>query len=159
VTAPASRSSGLDVVEFSVQSNHLRLIVEAPDRIALARAMQGLGISIARRLNRRLDRRGAVLADRYHARPLRTPTEVRRALVYVLQNHRKHGAAGAVWLVDPCSSAPYFEGFKTRLSRWPHQPFAPPRQAPTAAARTWLLRTGWRKLGLLDRRERPQSSA
>ena len=37
-------------------------------------------------------RRGRVLADRYHARPLRTPTEVRRAIAYVRDNHRKHMA-------------------------------------------------------------------
>ena len=30
------------------------------------------------------------MGGRYHARPLRTPREVRNALVYVLQNWRKH---------------------------------------------------------------------
>jgi REP element-mobilizing transposase RayT len=146
---------GARLVEFSVQGNHLHLIVEAANKPALARAMQGLGIRLARRLNRRLRRRGPVFADRYHARALRTPTEVRRALVYVLQNHRKHGATGQTWLVDPFSSAAYFEGFKTRIRRWPRHGFAPPRHPVTAPPKGWLLRVGWRRLGLLDRREAP----
>jgi len=42
--------------------------------------MRSIGARIARAVNRVFCRRGAVLADRYHARVLRTPTEVRRAL-------------------------------------------------------------------------------
>jgi hypothetical protein len=38
-----------------------------------------------------LGRGGAVWGDRFHARDLKTPREVRHALVYVLNNHRKHG--------------------------------------------------------------------
>ncbi len=38
-----------------------------------------------------MHRRGAVLADRYHARVLRTPTEARRAVRYVRQNAVQHG--------------------------------------------------------------------
>ena len=44
------------VVEFSVQGNHIHLVVEAPNRRALARAIQGLSIRVARGLNRRLGR-------------------------------------------------------------------------------------------------------
>ena len=145
------------LVEYSVQTNHLHLIVEAADARSLARAMQGLGISLARRLNSRLGRRGGVLADRYHARQLRTPTQVRRALVYVLQNYRRHGATHPKWSVDPFSSAPYFAGFKSRLFGWPLYRFVPPKDPPITPARTWLLRAGWQRLGLLDRRERPRA--
>jgi hypothetical protein len=77
------------------------------------------------------------MADRFHARLLRTPTEVRNALRYVLHNARKHG----VWLgrrPDPCSSGECFEGWEDcspRCVRW------------LAAARTWLLRVGWQRAG------------
>ncbi len=54
--------------------------------------MQGFSIRIAKGLNAMMRRRGRVLGDRYHARPLRTPTEVRRAIAYVRGNHRKHMA-------------------------------------------------------------------
>src|SRR5438105_4593367 len=58
---------GARIVHYSIQGNHLHLIVEAESRAALSRAMQGLSIRLARRLNRRAGRRGAVFADRYHA--------------------------------------------------------------------------------------------
>ena len=56
VIAAALRLGGdrfdVRVVEFSVQGNHIHLVVEAPNRRALARAVQGLSIRgrVARRL-------------------------------------------------------------------------------------------------------------
>ncbi len=99
---------GLRLCEFSVQGNHLHLVVEATDRRALSRGMQGLSIRIARGLNRLMGRQGRVLADRYHARILRTPTEVRRALAYVLGNrdvHRSRWGKPRTGTLDPYSSA------------------------------------------------------
>src|SRR3954468_15265979 len=58
---------GFRLVHYSVMGNHVHLLVEAPDRGALARGMKGLGVRIARALNRVMGRRGAVLGDRYHA--------------------------------------------------------------------------------------------
>src|SRR5206468_2104105 len=64
---------GFRLVHYSVMGNHVHLLVEAPDRRALSRAMKGLGVRIARALNRVMQRRGPVLGDRYHAHILRTP--------------------------------------------------------------------------------------
>ena len=66
--------------------NHLHLLVEASSASALSRGIQGLSIRIARGVNRAAGRRGKLSADRFHARALNTPREVRIALVYVLQN-------------------------------------------------------------------------
>jgi REP element-mobilizing transposase RayT len=83
---------GMRLVHFSVQSNHVHLIVEGVN----GAAMKGLGVRIARSLNRLLRRRGRVIEDHYHAHALRTPAEARNAVLYVLSNHRKHtGSAGA----------------------------------------------------------------
>ena len=65
--------------------------------------MQGLGIRLAKAINRRLGRKGRVWEDRYHGRPLRTPREVRHGLAYVLLNARKHGVHGRG--IDPCSGS------------------------------------------------------
>jgi hypothetical protein len=46
---------------------------------------------VARAINRVLGRTGSVFADRYHARVLRTPTEVSNAVHYVRYNWRHHG--------------------------------------------------------------------
>ena len=148
------------VVEFNVLSNHLHLLVEAEDTVALSRGMQGLSVRLARRINRLLGRTGALFASRYHARALRTPREVRNALRYVLLNARHHAAERGRQLardwIDPYSSAPWFDGFHAYPRSRGHA--CPPpdwlaflqRQArPTATARTWLLATGWRRHGLL----------
>jgi hypothetical protein len=71
--------------------------------------MQGLKVRIAKALNKFWKRRGTVFSDRYHARILRTPREVRRALLYVLQNARRHGMR--LLGVDPCSSGAWFDGW------------------------------------------------
>ena len=76
---------GFRLVQYAVQPDHLHLVVEARNKRALSSGAQGLCIRIARRLNRLFHRSGRVFADRYHARPLRTPREVRNALAYVLK--------------------------------------------------------------------------
>ncbi len=152
---------GFRLVHYSVQSNHLHLIVEAGDRRALARGMQGLTIRIARAVNRRLGRTGGIFGDRYHARALGTPRAVRHALAYVLLNASKHGGARAVpaGFLDPCSSAAWFEGwnrpraliFGTEAVGRTAGGGASLRAAPpVVAARTWLLRVGYRRAGPVD---------
>jgi putative transposase len=101
---------GMRLNEFSVQANHLHLIVEANDKEALARGLQGLAIRVAKAINRASGREGSVFADRYHAHLLKTPTEVRNAVVYVRRNFHKHvkkntgRTVPATWR-DPYSAA------------------------------------------------------
>jgi REP element-mobilizing transposase RayT len=78
------------IVHFSVQGNHIHLLIEAADNDALERGMRGLTIRVAKALNRVMARRGPVFADHYHSRIVRTPTEAARALNYVLHNHAHH---------------------------------------------------------------------
>jgi REP element-mobilizing transposase RayT len=144
--ARASRDT-FRVVQFSVQGNHLHLMVEADDRDALRAGAHGLGIRTARTVNKALSRKGAVWDDRYHTRALKSPREVRRGLVYVLMNIHKHDP-NAHPGIDPCSSAPWFEGFRDRAPNRTHPP-------PTRCARTWLATTGWRRQGLLSTTDRP----
>src|SRR3954469_5683126 len=71
---------GVRIIHYSIQGNHLHLIVEAEDQAALSRGMQGLAIRLARRLNAVAGRTGGVFADRYHSHPLKTPRETKRAV-------------------------------------------------------------------------------
>jgi putative transposase len=131
------------LVHYSAQSNHLHLIVEGSCRTALSRGLQGLAIRMARALNRLWRRLGSVFADRYHDRILRSPREVWNALRYVLNNARKHGAWSSRTRPDPLSSSAWFDG-------WRERPPEPAESSPTARARTWLLRAGWRFHGLIS---------
>jgi hypothetical protein len=120
--------------------------------------MMALAIRLARAVNRALRRSGRVLADRYHLRVLRTPTQVRHALRYVLLNARRHAAKAARGVaratsgtvrLDPASSARWFGGWRPQaLARvaWPRTADPP----AVSSAHTWLLAVGWRRLGLLD---------
>src|SRR5579883_2677165 len=83
---------GFRLIHYSVQGNHIHLLCEAQDRKALSRGMQGLSIRVAKALNRLMGTKGGVLNDRYHARILRTPTEVRRVREYLSRNAAKHYA-------------------------------------------------------------------
>ena len=100
---------GFRLVHFSVQGNHIHMIVEAPDAEALARAMKGLEVRMARALNKVMDRRGTMFADRYHAHLLISPREAANAVRYVLENwivHAMRNADPAPSGVDPfCSAA------------------------------------------------------
>ena len=125
------------VVHYSVMSNHLHLIVEADGTNGLSRFMQGLSIRIAKALNRLWRRRDSVFADRFFARMLETVTQIRRAVLYVLNNARKHAVPIPAGLPDRYSSARWYprwcvgDGFQKPL-----------RSPPVARARSfwdWAL--------------------
>jgi putative transposase len=145
----AAKARLIRIVHFSVQSNHLHLIVEAGDRRSLARGMKGFGVRVARHVNALLSTRGTVWADRYHARALETPREVRNALVYVLFNRRKHGGSANA---DPCSSVAFFSGWQeSALAKaFAHARVQPRSRGsaegwPVARPETWLLTIGWKR--------------
>lgn len=148
-------ASSFHVVEFTVQADHLHLIVESrgPDaHRELRSGVSGLVIAFAKRLNMMLSRRGKVWGDRWHSRELGSPREVRNALVYVFRNVAKHGTRMIGQdIVDVRSSALRFTGWTAPLCftfddglRWPDTP-----------PRTWLLESGWitRGGGRIDPRE------
>jgi REP element-mobilizing transposase RayT len=132
---------GCRVVQYSIQSTHVHLLCEANDRVSLSRGICGLLVRMARGFNRVHGRRGPVWANRYHARILRTPHEVRTVLVYVLGNWRHHGGERyPLGCIDPCSSAPWFDGFMEAVL-----PASTTCTSPVAAPRTWLLSVGYRR--------------
>jgi len=134
-------------VQFSVLSNHLHAIVEADDAATFTSGMRSLTIRLARALNRLWQRRAKVLDHRFHSRVLGSPREVARSLAYVLLNARKHAAQRgrrmAPGWVDPRSTGACFDG-------WMRPPrTATDRDFGVSEPRTWLLREGWRRCGLL----------
>lgn len=129
--AEVRKRTGFRVVQFSVQHDHVHLIVEAEDRRAMSLAFRALSIRIARGLNAVMGAKGRRLADRYHEHVLRTPSEVRNALRYVLRNREHH------------------------LAQWGkmnerHDEYAsdqPALEPLIRPPRSWLLREGWMRAG------------
>jgi putative transposase len=158
------------VVQFSVQSDHLHLIVEASNKESLSRGMQGLAIRVAKAVNQLVARRGKVWADRFFSRALPSPRAVKNALAYVLNNFRHHAAtrlrgASRVGRIDPYSSAPYFRGFSELRGCAPNEfrrsqslPLVPPgvpppeqrEDMPVVESKTWLAKGGWRRAGSIS---------
>lgn len=79
---------GLNVTHFTLQSNHIHLIAETNHNKALNSGMR----SITATLNHNF-KKGKIQTERYHLHVLKTPTEVRNAIQYVLNNDLKHGLA------------------------------------------------------------------
>jgi hypothetical protein len=138
------------------------MIIEATSNEARARGIKGVSVRIARSVNCGTGRSGPLFADRYHARPLKTPREVHNAIRYVLNNTRHHVPeleAEPTW-IDPFSSAIWFDGWAKpiELDAWWKRVLIeqPP---PTAKPRTWLLAVGWRRHGLLSFDEIPGRSS
>ena len=100
-----SEGNGFRFVYASILGNHMHLLAECESAEALGRAMLALGTSIAMRVNRATGHRGAVFADRYFVRDLRTPTEVARAISYVRGNEEHHGmeARPQIQLAEPAT--------------------------------------------------------
>lgn len=145
------------VAHWSVQRNHLHLVVEASSTRDLGNGMKSIALRVVRAAQRAfgLGRRGAVLRDRSNVRMLHSPREVRRALAYVLLNARRHAAQRGIALdrvaarVDPASSGRWFDGWKGR-------PVVETSGGPAVARpRSWLLAVGWRRAGLIDLAEIP----
>ncbi len=141
------------LVHYSIQHDHVHLIVEAASAHDLACGLKSIAARFARGVNRVFRRAGRVLADRSHVHVLRTPREVRNAIAYVLLNARRHLAKSGralprITRIDPASSGRWFSGWCTS---------APPAVDPAAISvpRTWLMRIGGRRRGLIDESEVP----
>ena len=146
------------VCHYSIQRDHLHLVVESAGKDALGRGMKSIAARVARAVNRVFGRKGPALFGRYHLHVLESPREVRHAVAYVLLNARKHwrqrtGSPPPVRL-DVASSGAWFDGWK----RSP--PATEEDRSPPAVAqpRGWLLREGWRLHGLVDPAETPGAS-
>jgi hypothetical protein len=142
------RGSAFRVIPFSIQPDHMHLIVEADDKLGLTAGLRGLGIWIARKVNAARGGAGRVVAERYHAVPLTSPRQVRNTISYVLHNHRHHEPSP--YLIDPFSSGRWFSG-------WAEPIPMPTTPSPVLPATTWLARALWRRHGPISLYEAPRA--
>jgi REP element-mobilizing transposase RayT len=152
-----ARLKGLRIIHYSLQSNHMHLLVEAHDKRELASVFKSLGTSLARRIRAAApvrDSRESIFRGRYHLHVLRTPTEVKNALRYVLLNETKHTRRATI--VDEFSSGSRFGLWKKLVGRnwrtWVKLPVAGAVEARDAsgvlclAPTSWLLKVGWQRV-------------
>jgi putative transposase len=133
------------IIDLSIQGNHIHVVCEAVDRRALSSEMHDFKIAVARRINRIRRRKGTVFSDRYHEEILRSPTQTRRCLAYVLNNWRRHGEDKlSNRVVDPYATGMWFRGWREAS-----HVVVPPRLEllPRREPESWLLREGWTRGG------------
>lgn len=80
-----ARKQGLRILHYSLQSNHIHLIIEADNNQILSSGMRALTITFAKGL-----KMGRVQVERYHLHVLRGLRETRNAINYVLFNRQRH---------------------------------------------------------------------
>lgn len=161
-TTTAARWQRIRIIHISLQRTHIHMIVEAADREALARGMQGFQIAAAKYINRALGRelglgcarRGSVFTERYYVESITTPTQALRALTYVLSNWRRHGedrGAARAWMIDPFSTGAQFPHW-AEIANGGVMP--PPQSAAerlvVCTPTTWLLTEGWKRVGSIS---------
>jgi putative transposase len=179
------RREDFRIVHLSIEGTHVHLLVEADDRDAFSNGMRGFEGSAAKHLNAAFSkagswwerkraarlghalperRKGRVFSDRYHETVITSPRQARHALAYVLNNWRRHHEDRAErargWLIDPFATGWAFDGWKERADtafafkvRETYKPI------PVWLPKTWLLREGWRRHGLIGLREVPGPKA
>jgi len=152
-----ARNQGLNVIHFSIQSNHIHLFCESANNRSLSLGMRALAGRFAKILRKYFfskggERSGSVFEGRYHLHLLKTPAEVRNALEYILLNLSKHQKL--IEYIDDFSSGQCFKEWRTLLGKrfkslvrsdgafWEkHDPgdlieiLSPPQ--------SWLARVGW----------------
>lgn len=87
----ARRRFGLCLLDYTVTSNHVHLLVKDTDEDAIARSMQLIAGRTAQEFNVRKDRQGAFWQDRYHATAVETGEHLARCVVYIDLNMVRAG--------------------------------------------------------------------
>jgi REP element-mobilizing transposase RayT len=157
------------VVHFSIQDDHLHLIVEADDD-ALRTGVSGFVISFARRLNRMLDREGGVRrlgGSLPSTRPHHSARGASRAQLRLQQPLEARGArdraSARPWgrgSLFVCAALPRLGATDRRLRR--HRAVAAPTRAHLAPragmAKAWSTRPQARPIGAAGRARTPLRS-
>ena len=86
-----------------MEHDHIHLYAESGDNNILAKGMKALGGSLAKKINKYFLSKGRCYKTRYHLRILKSATEIKNVINYILKNGIKHKRTKSV--IDPYNSA------------------------------------------------------
>ena len=89
----AKKRFGLAVLNYTVTSNHIHLLVRDTGKDVIPQSMQLIAGKVAQQYNQRKKRRGAFWEDRYHATAVDAGEHLFRCLVYIDMNMVRAGVA------------------------------------------------------------------
>lgn len=85
-----ARLKNLKVIHYTLEYNHVHLLVETNDHRILHAGMQALGISFSKAINKVKSLKGHVYKHRYHQRKIGSARELKNVLLYIFNNGKKH---------------------------------------------------------------------
>jgi REP element-mobilizing transposase RayT len=135
---------GFYISHFSLLNNHIHMIAETDSNRSLGQGMRSFGCRFGKAIRKVTGGVGSVFAGRYHLHVLKTSTEVKRALEYVLRNRAKHNKT--IQCFDEFSSACTFKQWRELLGhnwRYKLDDFA--QWAELSRPQSWLLTAGWQR--------------
>jgi hypothetical protein len=144
-----ARFAGFRILAYALRDKEMRFLVEGDSHADFLSGARALNIRLGLQLNRLLDHKGRLFDEVHRRRELRTPAEVRSALVEIFLGQPRRPSAAAEPPIDPFSSAAWFDGWSTAVP-------AGPGPSPVQRGRTWLGTAGWRRRGLLSPDELPR---
>lgn len=97
-----ARLMKLKIIHYTLEFNHVHLLVEADNNSTLHKGMQAFGISFSKAINRSKRLKGTVYKHRYHFRQICSSRELKNVLHYIFHNGIKHGRTNS--LIDPFNS-------------------------------------------------------
>lgn len=99
-----ARLKGIRVIHYTLEYNHVHLLVEAHCHTIMHRGMQAFGISIAKAINKIKIRSGTVYKHRYHLRKITSPRQLKNVIHYIFHNGIHHKRTMS--FLDPYNSLP-----------------------------------------------------
>jgi len=87
----ARKRYGLVILNYTVTSNHVHLLVIDTDQNAIPQSMQLIAGRTAQEYNQRKNRRGAFWEDRYHATAVQTDRHLLSCMIYIDLNMVRTG--------------------------------------------------------------------
>ena len=87
------RSAGIRIIHFTLEYDHIHLLVEADCKIKLGRGMMRFGVTLAKGINHYRRDQGQVYKHRYHQRFITSRRDLKNVMNYIFHNGLKHRTA------------------------------------------------------------------
>lgn len=112
-----ARRRGLKVVHYSLEYDHVHLLIEADNNYILGKGMQAFGVTFSKAINKLKQLKGGVYKHRYHFRQISSARQFKNVMNYIFRNGVKHKTAKHI--VNPYNSIraekKYFLFYKRKL--------------------------------------------
>jgi REP element-mobilizing transposase RayT len=86
-----ARLKGVRILDFTLQHDHVHLLLETSDKYELGEAMRALSISFTKRLSYLAGKKIRAFKTRYHLSLLKSLAQIKAVAHYIATNGKKHG--------------------------------------------------------------------